>query len=105
VAEPTPFKFGYHVTNEKTGAVDKNAPVLYPGERHIGVIVDSSRKRTLSYFHHYISNLRKYQIGLLFGFGATKSAFFVAKPGCEIGLNGARPTRQVLACSFGKILS
>jgi len=32
---PTPFKFGYHVTDEKSGAIDRNAPVLYPGERHI----------------------------------------------------------------------
>jgi type IV secretion system protein VirD4 len=35
MAAPTPFKFGYHVTDEQAGAVDRNAPVLYPGERHI----------------------------------------------------------------------
>ena len=32
-----------------------------------------------------LRKLRKYTIGRLFGFGATKSAFFVAKPGCQIG--------------------
>ena len=53
--------------------------------RSSGVSVDSSRKRTLSEFNHYIIKLRKYPIGRLFGFGATKSAFFVAKPGCQIG--------------------
>ena len=51
-----------------------------------GGIAESSPKRTLSEFNHYISKLRKYLIGRLFGFGATKSAFFVAKPGCQIWL-------------------
>jgi len=59
----------------------------------IGVIVESSLKRTLSEFNHYISKLRKYPIGRLFGFGATKSAFFVAKPGIPVTVHSIRPAR------------